>query len=80
MINNKQTANYKASEYIYDLGNQQWDIPALRAMLENILPQQKVVLDYEVTHIFPTIGRKIMNLNARARKNERRVADTFGYC
>ena len=51
--------------YIYDLGNQQWDIPALRTMLENILPQQKVVLDYEVTHIFPTIGRKIMNLNAR---------------
>jgi two-component system CheB/CheR fusion protein len=51
--------------YIYDLGNQQWDIPALRTMLENILPQQKVVLNYEVTHIFPTIGRKIMNLNAR---------------
>lgn len=51
--------------YIYDLGNQQWDIPALRTMLENILPQQKVVLDYEVTHIFPTIGRKVMNLNAR---------------
>nr|WP_067058470.1 HAMP domain-containing sensor histidine kinase [Mucilaginibacter sp. L294] len=51
--------------YIYDLGNQQWDIPALRTMLENILPQQKVVLDYEVTHIFPTIGRKIMCLNAR---------------
>jgi two-component system CheB/CheR fusion protein len=51
--------------YIYDLGNQQWDIPALRTMLENILPQQKVVLDYEVTHVFPIIGRKIMNLNAR---------------
>ncbi|MGY4538344.1 PAS domain-containing protein [Mucilaginibacter sp. UYNi724] len=51
--------------YIYDLGNQQWDIPALRTMLENILPQQKVVLNYEVTHIFPSIGRKIMNLNAR---------------
>jgi two-component system CheB/CheR fusion protein len=51
--------------YIYDLGNQQWDIPALRTMLENILPQQKVVLDYEVTHVFPIIGRKVMNLNAR---------------
>ncbi|GGH01117.1 sensor histidine kinase [Mucilaginibacter phyllosphaerae] len=51
--------------YIYDLGNQQWDIPALRTMLESILPQQKVVLNYEVTHVFPTIGRKIMNLNAR---------------
>jgi hypothetical protein len=25
---------------IYDLGNKQWDIPALRTLLENILPEK----------------------------------------
>jgi len=50
---------------IYDLGNGQWDIPELRMLLENILPEKKVFNDYEVTHEFPNIGLKIMLLNAR---------------
>ena len=50
---------------IYDLGNGQWDIPELRALLEDILPSKKVFNDYEVTHDFPDIGLKIMLLNAR---------------
>jgi two-component system CheB/CheR fusion protein len=52
-------------QLIYDLGNKQWDIPRLRELLENILPQQATFDDYEVEHDFATIGRRIMLLNAR---------------
>ena len=51
--------------YFFDLGNQQWNIPELRYLLESILPEKKVVDDFEVTHIFPSIGRRVMSLNAR---------------
>jgi transcriptional regulator with GAF, ATPase, and Fis domain len=50
---------------IYDLGNRQWDIPKLRELLEDILPQNTMFHDFEVEHHFETIGRKIMHLNAR---------------
>ncbi|MFO7839786.1 MAG: sigma 54-interacting transcriptional regulator, partial [Desulfosalsimonadaceae bacterium] len=50
---------------IYDLGNRQWDIPQLRELLEDILPQNSLFHDFEVEHNFETIGRKIMHLNAR---------------
>ena len=51
--------------YIYDLGNQQWDIPKLRELLETILPQHTSFDDYEVEHHFSVIGHRIMLLNAR---------------
>jgi len=50
---------------IYDLGNRQWDIPKLRELLEDILPQKSSFSDFEVEHKFDTIGPKIMRLNAR---------------
>jgi two-component system CheB/CheR fusion protein len=50
---------------LYDLGNRQWDIPALRRLLEEILPQNTAFDDYEVTHEFEQIGRRTMLLNAR---------------
>ena len=50
---------------IYELGNGQWDIPALRTLLEDIIPQKSVFNDYEIEHDFPTIGPKVMLLNAR---------------
>ena len=50
---------------IYDLGNRQWDIPALRTLLEIILPQNTFFDGFEVVHDFPTIGRRDMLLNAR---------------
>jgi PAS domain S-box-containing protein len=57
--------------FIYDLGNRQWDIPKLRVLFENILPNDTVLNGYEVDHVFPGIGRKIILLNARQifRKN-----------
>src|SRR5437588_609845 len=50
---------------IYELGNGQWDIPALRTLLEDIVPQSSVFNDYELEHDFPSIGRRVMLLNAR---------------
>ena len=51
---------------IYELGNGQWDIPALRTLLEDIVPQSSVFNDFELEHDFPAIGRKVMLLNARS--------------
>ena len=50
---------------LYDLGNRQWDIPALRQLLEEILPQENQVNDFSVEHEFEHIGKKTMLLNAR---------------
>jgi PAS domain S-box-containing protein len=50
---------------LYDIGDRQWDIPKLRELLEKILPKNTVFNDFEVEHDFPTVGRRIMLLNAR---------------
>lgn len=50
---------------VYQLGNGQWDIPALHKLLENILPRNTFFKDFEVIHEFPFIGNKSMILNAR---------------
>jgi PAS domain-containing protein len=43
---------------IYDLGNKQWDIPKLKELLEEILPQNTQFNDFEVEHHFETIGQR----------------------
>ena len=50
---------------IYQLGNSQWDIPRLRQLLEEIIPQNNVFENFEVEHDFPGIGSRTMMLNAR---------------
>ncbi len=59
------SAGETENQRIYELGNGQWDIPALRTLLEDIIPQQSVFDDFEIAHDFPTIGPKVMLLNAR---------------
>jgi nitrogen-specific signal transduction histidine kinase len=54
-----------ANKVVYELGNGQWNIPALRKLLEDILPQNTFFKGFEVVHEFPFIGRKVMILNAR---------------
>ena len=61
----KVTPEETQGRFIYDLGNRQWDIPKLRELLENILPQKTTFDNYEIEHNFETIGPKIMFLNAR---------------
>ena len=50
---------------IYDLGNGQWNIPRLRELLEDILPKETSIDDFEVRHTFERIGERTMLLNAR---------------
>jgi len=53
------------NQLIYELGNGQWDIPALRILLEDIVPKSSVFSDFELEHDFPALGRRVMLLNAR---------------
>ena len=52
-------------QLIYDLGNRQWDLPALRELLERIIPQDEAIEGYEIDHDFQGIGRRTLTLNAR---------------
>ena len=52
-------------QLVFDLGDGQWNIPGLRALLEDIIPKRRTVEAYEVEHEFPSIGRRVMLLNAR---------------
>ncbi|MGD0878866.1 MAG: PAS domain S-box protein [Anaerolineales bacterium] len=61
----KVKAGETIGKLVYDLGNSQWDIPGLRLLLETILPQKAAFHDYNVEHEFPSIGRRILLLNAR---------------
>jgi PAS domain S-box-containing protein len=61
----KVTPEETIGNFIYDLGNRQWDIPKLRVLFEHILPNDTVFNGYEVEHDFLDIGRKIILLNAR---------------
>ena len=55
--------------FVYNLSNGQWDIPGLRSVLAAVLADHHPVLNYEVEHDFPTIGRRFLVLNAlRIRK------------
>src|SRR6202167_2638404 len=60
-VSSEETEN----RLIYELGNGQWDIPALRTLLEDIVPKSSVFNDFELQHTFPVIGRRVMLLNAR---------------
>ncbi|HEY6367647.1 MAG TPA: PAS domain S-box protein, partial [Candidatus Binatia bacterium] len=61
----KTTPDQTEGRLIYDLGDQQWNIPKLRILLEDILPRNSFFNDFEVTHDFPHVGRRTMLLNAR---------------
>jgi signal transduction histidine kinase/CheY-like chemotaxis protein len=62
------SAEETENRLIYELGNGQWDIPALRTLLEDVVPQSSVFNDFELEHTFPVIGRRVMLLNARKLK------------
>jgi PAS domain-containing protein len=50
---------------VFQLGNNQWDIPELRRLLEEIIPANAEIRDFAVRHAFPSIGERTMLLNAR---------------
>ncbi|APG95443.1 HWE histidine kinase domain-containing protein [Sinorhizobium americanum] len=60
----KVTRDETIGQHLYELGNQQWDIPELRRLLEEVIPKSTAVVDYEVEHDFPSIGRRTMLVSA----------------
>ena len=52
-------------EKLYTIGDDSWNIPSLRNLLEDVLQNKAEMDDYEFEHNFPKIGHKKMLLNAR---------------
>lgn len=50
---------------VYEIGDGQWDIPDLRRLLDELLPNNSSFENFEVEHDFPGVGRKNIVLNAR---------------
>ncbi len=50
---------------IFQLGDQQWDIPELRRLLTAVLERGEEFSEFEVEHEFAALGRRTMLLNAR---------------
>jgi PAS domain S-box-containing protein len=57
-----------------DLGDRQWNIPKLLQLLKEILPEKKVMKDYEVGHKFEKIGQRAMILNACQLRVPKKIA------
>jgi chemotaxis protein methyltransferase CheR len=57
--------NQTQGRLLYSLGDGQWNIPALRLLLETIIPEQTAMDGFEVSHDFPGLGPRTMLLNAR---------------
>ncbi len=50
---------------VYELCGGKWDIPELRELLEKIIPEKSSFKDFRVEHDFPSIGHRVLVLNAR---------------
>ena len=57
---------------LFEIGHKQWDIPALRRLLEDIFSKDAKFQDYRVEHDFADIGHKTLMLNARRMAGEDR--------
>lgn len=67
------SARHTLNRRVYELGNGQWNIPALRILLEEVLPKKKGFKDFEVTHTFERIGKRTMMLSGRQVDHLQRI-------
>ena len=61
----KTEAEATEDKSIFKLGSGQWNVPALRSLLESVLPKNQHVEDFEVDYNFPERGRCAFVVNAR---------------
>ena len=52
-------------QYFFELGNGQWNIPDLITLLEKRGRENKTFQDFRVEHNFPSIGTRVMLINAK---------------
>jgi two-component system CheB/CheR fusion protein len=57
---------------LYDLDGGAWNIPALKQLLENVLPQHKNFDDFVMEHVFPKLGQQRLLLSGRSIQSDRR--------
>jgi PAS domain S-box-containing protein len=50
---------------VSELGQRQWDVPALRDLMARVLPENKPIVGFEIEDDFPGLGRRVFNLHAR---------------
>lgn len=73
---NVEAENMKGKS-LFELGDGIWDIPELRELLEQILPKDRSINDYEMEYEFPGIGHRIIHLNARRIESMRLILMAF---
>src|SRR6185437_1621675 len=61
----KATKQATEGSTLYELGNGQWKIPKLQALLADILTKNTQFQDFQVDQVFPGIGPRTMLLDAR---------------
>jgi two-component system CheB/CheR fusion protein len=71
----RTTPKQTETRSLFELGNGQWNIPRLRALLEDVLPRKFAFRDFKVASEFPGVGRKEMLLNARRIGGKNREQD-----
>ena len=64
-------------KYVYELGDGEWNLPALKTLLLDILPKDTFFTGFEVDHEFPVIGRRVMLLNGRRIYRRGEEGDIF---
>jgi two-component system CheB/CheR fusion protein len=57
---------------LFEVGDGQWDLPELKKLLLEILPQKNELRDFKIEHKFPSLGKRTMLLNARSIIDENR--------
>ena len=50
---------------LFELDGGHWENPALRKLLEQVLPANEIFQDFPVEHTFPRLGKRKLLLNAR---------------
>lgn len=55
----------------YEIQNHQWDDELMRSLLEKILPTKQRLTDFEIILHFPSLGKRVLLLNALQIANEK---------
>jgi PAS domain S-box-containing protein len=64
---------------VYELGNGQWNNPALHQLLKEVIPKNEAFENFPVEYFFNTLGHKVMQLSGRRIQsgNQQLILMTF---
>ena len=60
----KEDQNLSHGRSLFELGDGQWDVPGLRALLERVVPDRASVENFEFEQDFRHLGSRTMQINA----------------